>query len=388
MSTGPVERPRVVIAHDYLTQRGGAERVVLSLLEAFPGAPLITGMYEPASTYPEFADHRVVTLPIGNVGLFRRDPRLALVALPRAFSRATIEQLVGPVDAVVASSSGWAHGLRTTAPKLVYCHTPARWLYETDDYLAELPHFARGILRHGVLPHLRRWDVSAAATVDRYLANSTVVRERIRRAYGVDAGLLHPPVRIDPSAPQTPVPGLEPGFLLTVSRKRGYKNVKAICEAVERLPGERLVVVGDLPAGQGCVWSDRLSGRRGIPDDQMRWLYANAAALVAVSQEDFGLTPVEAYSFGTPGIVLRAGGYLDSSVEGVTGVFADAPTADAVVAAVQDFRRRRFDPDAIRRHADTFHEGTFQARLRSEVAELLAVQASSERLTLAGPAER
>ena len=363
-----VDPARVLIAHDYVTQRGGAERVTLSLLKAFPGAALLTSIYDPASTYPEFADHEVRTLWVDRIPAFKKDPRRAMPFLARAFSTAQ----VGDVDAVVCSSSGWAHGLRTTVPKLVYCHTPARWLYETDDYLPGVPGPVRAPART-LLPLLKRWDARAAATVTTYFANSSVVRERIRRAYDVPSTLLHPPVTLDVDAVQEPVPGVEDGYLLVVSRQRGYKHVEAICEAVEQSPGERLVFVGGLPAKPGGgTWSSRLQGVSRLTDGQMRWIYAHAAALVAVSHEDFGLTPIEAYSFGTPAVLLRAGGYLDSSIEDVTCVFVDSPSEPAIRDALRRFRAQRFDPAVLRAHGARFNEAAFQSTLRAAVEDAVA----------------
>src|SRR4051812_17900219 len=123
---------RAVIAHDYVSQRGGAERVTLALLRAFPGAPLVTSVYEPEQTFPEFQAHDIRTSSLQRIGAFRRDPRLALPLLARTWVRTVIDS----ADVVVASSSGWAHGV-TTAPgvrKIVYCHNPARWLYQTNEY--------------------------------------------------------------------------------------------------------------------------------------------------------------------------------------------------------------------------------------------------------------
>jgi len=117
----PVSGLRVAIAHDYVTQRGGAERVVLALLRTFPQAALHTTLYEPATTYPEFADHEIHTSALNSVAAFRRDHRLALPLLAPAVSRMRID-----ADVVVASSSGWAHGIPTTGRRVVYCHTPAR----------------------------------------------------------------------------------------------------------------------------------------------------------------------------------------------------------------------------------------------------------------------
>jgi glycosyltransferase involved in cell wall biosynthesis len=362
------ETPRVLVAHDYVTQRGGAERVVLSLLRAFPGASLLTSIYDPDATYPEFAEHDVRTLWVDKVPAFRRDPRRAMPFLAHAFSSGVVRD----VDVVVCSSSGWAHGLRTAAPKIVYCHTPARWLYETADYLPEVPEALRPAVK-AALPLLRRWDARAARSVHTYLANSSIVRDRIARAYGRQAALLHPPAALDPAGELEPVADLEPGYLLVVSRKRRYKHVEDICEAVEQTPSERLVVVGGLPDREdGRAWSPRLRGATGLSDAQMRWLYANAAALVAMSHEDFGLTPVEAYSFGTPAVLLRAGGYLDSSIDGRTCTFVDEPTVGAIRDAIARLRALPIDSDDLRRHADAFSEASFQAAIQRTVCAVLA----------------
>ncbi len=356
--------PRVAVVHDYLSQRGGAERVVLSMMKAFPQARLITSVYEPSSTFPEFAEYDVETTWLSRVTRLRQDPRLALPLLAPTFSSLEVRD----VDAVLCSTSGWAHAVSTTAPKLVYCHSPARWLYESDDYFAGLRQGARRAA-NGLLLPLRRWDAQAAASADRYLVNSSVVQERLQRAYGRYAPVVPPPVSLGPT-PVEPVPGLEPGFLLVVSRRRGYKQVDIVCEAMRELSDERLVVVGGLPQGMQDCAPGRTLGLTDVPDAQMRWLYANCAALVATSNEDFGLTPVEANAAGSPAIVLRRGGYLDSSVEGLTGVFVEDATRDGVVDAVRRFRALSFDCESIRRHAAQFSESRFVARLRAEVDQL------------------
>jgi glycosyltransferase involved in cell wall biosynthesis len=175
--------------------------------------------------------------------------------------------------------------------------------------------------------------------------------------------------------PGDPVPGLEPGFLLVVSRRRGYKHVRIVCDAVEAMPQERLVVVGGLPDREQ-PWDDRLIGLTDLTDAQLRWMYANCAALVATSYEDFGLTPVEAYTSGRPAIVLRRGGYLDSTLEGVTGVFVEEPTSAAVMKAVNEMRATVFDSDVIMRHSVRFSEAAFMARMQEEAQLLLPFSAS------------
>src|SRR4051794_11433172 len=242
MTVVPGPRPRVVIAHDYVTQRGGAERTVLGLLEAFPGARLVTSVYAPESTFPEFADVHVETMGLNRVAAFRRDPRLAFPFLARAWEGHEIAD----ADIVICSSSGWSHAVSTSAQKIVYCHNPARWLYQSEDYLAGASAPVRAT-RHLLARKLIEWDRRHAARAAAYVVNSNVVAGRVLTQYGRDAVVIPPPMTLDREGAQDPVPGIEPGFLLTVSRSRGYKNVQLVCEAVESLPGQRLVVIGGLP---------------------------------------------------------------------------------------------------------------------------------------------
>ena len=355
---------RVAVVHDYLTQRGGAERVALALWRAFPGARLLTSVYEAEATFRGFAEAEVETSWLQRVPAVRRDPRRALPLLPGAFAR----MLVQDVDVVVASSSGFAHGVVTTAPKVVYCHNPARWLYQPQDYLDRQGPVVRTGLRV-LRPRLTAWDQQAARSADRYLANSSVVRDRVRERYGVDAKVLPPPVTIDADGPQVASPGVEPGYFLAVGRARGYKNIEAVCQAFAAMPDLRLVVVGGLPAGD---WPANLHGVVGVSDDELRWLYAHAQALVSVAREDFGLTPVEANAFGTPALVLRAGGFLDSMVEGETGWFVEGEEPDDVVRAVRRLLAEPLDPVVVRAHAARYAPEAFAAAVRHEVDELLA----------------
>jgi glycosyltransferase involved in cell wall biosynthesis len=361
---------RVVVVHDYLTQRGGAERVVLALMQAFPAARLVTSIYNPETTYPEFADFPIDTFWLNRVPALQRDPRRALPLLARAFSSYEVKD----ADVVVCSSSGWAHGVRTDAPKIVYCHNPPRWLHQTEDYLADQGRAVRlavDLLRRP----LTRWDRKAADSAITYLANSSVVAGRIQNTYGIDADVVPPPVMIDPTGELEAVPGLEPGFLLTVSRSRGYKNTSAVAEAVDRmLPDQRLVVVGGVPDHpDGGTWGPRVVGVTDVPDAQLRWLYANCSSLVAVSHEDFGLTPLEANSFGRPALCLRAGGYLDTLVPGRNGLYVEDETPSAVADAIVRSSLTVWNEVAIRAHARRYSPDLFAAHLRSVANRVSAV---------------
>lgn len=236
---------RVAVVHDYLTQRGGAERVALSLLKTFPGSKIITSLHDQAATYPEFQDYEVVTLWPQRFSALRADPRRALPVLAKAFGSYTVTG----VDAVVCSSSGWAHGISTDAPKLVYCHNTARWLYQPDEYLrTSSPRLLRTWV--SATKPLVRWDQQAAKSAAAYFANSTAVAARVRSTYGIEAEVVPPAAELAPggAGAQQPVSGILPGYFLTVGRRRGYKNTEIVGEAFRHLPKSRLVVVGGLPA--------------------------------------------------------------------------------------------------------------------------------------------
>jgi glycosyltransferase involved in cell wall biosynthesis len=172
-----------------------------------------------------------------------------------------------------------------------------------------------------------------------------------------------------------PIPGLLPGYLLSVARPRGYKNVASVAQAVEALPGERLVSVGGLPDHPaGRRWSDRLIGLRRTSDAQLRWLYANAAALVANSREDFGLTPIEAFGFGTPVLAVEGGGYLDTCVAGRTGLWIENSSPAGVIDSIERFRAASFDPLSIKAHATRWSPQRFAHELAMVVDEVVVAR--------------
>lgn len=357
-------RPRVAIVHDYLTQRGGAERVVLSMLAAFPDAAVYTALYDLDATYPEFGRHRVLPIWTNRSRSLRSDHRRGLAAYPFAFATTRID-----ADVVVCSSSGFAHGVRTTGRKVVYCYTPARWLYDqAPGYLAGWPGPVQAGLRLAA-PALRAWDRRAAATADQYIVTSNVVRERVHDAYGIRAAVVPPPVSVDVTRSQAAVAGVQPGFVLCVSRLLSYKNVDAVVGAFDLLPNARLLVVGDGPerARLEALAGPNTTMLGQVTDGELAWLYANCAGLVAASREDFGLTPVEAGAYGKPSAVLRYGGFLDTVLEGETGLFFDEPKADSVAVAVAKMLGASWVAGRIADHFDAWSHEAFTSRLEELV---------------------
>lgn len=338
--------------------------MVLSMLKAFPGAPLYTSLYWADGTFPEFRSADLRLLPLQRMRALRRHHRLAGPMLAPAFSSLELDTAVA-----LCSSSGWAHGIQTRGRKIVYCHTPARWLYQTDRYFGRRRLLSGAFLR-AARPYLLKWDQRAAHSAHRYVTQSTAVRDRIRAIYGIEAQILPAPCLLG-TGDAVPVTGVECGFILCVSRLLPYKNLDAIVGTFRALPNARLVVAGTGPdearLRRDAPRNVRFLGR--VSDEQLRWLYANSLALIAASFEDYGLTPLEAAAHGKPTVALRWGGYLDTVVEGKTGMFFDAPTSEAIQDAVVRLAENRFSPAVIRQHAARYSEDVFIARLQAIVVE-------------------
>jgi glycosyltransferase involved in cell wall biosynthesis len=360
---------RVVIAHDYLTQKGGAERVVLSMHRAFPDAPIYTSLFSPDRTFPEFEAADVRPLAINRIPALRREHRFALPFLAPAFSSLQID-----ADVVICSSSGWAHGLRTRGRKIVYCHTPARWLYQSNRYFGSGHRIIRSLLA-AIRPLLVVWDRNAARSAHRYLTQSIAVRGRIHDLYGIEAQLVPAPFGIGGTGPARSVPGLNEGYYLCVSRLLPYKNLDQLIGAFQETPNRHLVIAGEGPE------RTQLSSRAprnvtllgSVGDEELRWLYAHCRGLIAASYEDYGLVPIEAAAFAKPTAALRWGGFLDTVKEGKTGVFFDRPVATEIAKAILRMEATVFDSECLRAHAELYSEERFITRIREVVAAEVAL---------------
>ena len=355
---------RVAIVHDYLTQRGGAERVALAMMRAFPDAEFHTSLYEPGATYPEFIGHRIHTLPINQIRPLRRHHRAALPLLAPSFSARSID-----ADIVICSSSGWAHGIRTRGRKLVYCYAVARWLYQPNAYVGSAERSGRARTAVAALAILRRpllrWDRNAARSADMYIATSRAVQKQILDAYGIEAQLLPPPVDDMSTHSSAAIGGVEPGYLLCVSRLLPYKNVDVLLEVMRKLPKDRLVVAGggpDLAKLRAAAPPNvRLLGT--VSDAELVWLYQNCRSVVAPSYEDFGLVPVEAALFGKATAALAWGGFLDTVIDGETGVLFPTPAPDDVIHAVNALDSVHISSQALRHQGARFGSNAFVAKL-------------------------
>jgi glycosyltransferase involved in cell wall biosynthesis len=367
-----VDGPRVAIAHDYLTQLGGAEKIVLSMSRAFPEAPIYTMLYDPETTYPEFAERDVRVSAANKFAPLRKHHRVGLPIYPLVAQSVFID-----ADVVLTSTSGWSHGFRTNGRKLIYCYSPARWLYLSDKYLGA----ESGLIKRSALaltrPYLKAWDRRQALAADKYYAISTLIKGRIADTYGIDAEVMFAPVAMSQTFSTEPIAEMDSSgedFYLVVSRLLPYKNVDVIVRAFAG-SDRKLVVVGKGPDDERLreMKTPNVLMLSDLTDGQMAWLYKNCRALIAASYEDYGLTPIEAGVWGRPSVALRFGGFLDTIDEGVTGMYFDEPEPRAIADALDRFEAAAFDPDKIRRHVEQFTEDVFTEKLHTAVDKLAAV---------------
>jgi glycosyltransferase involved in cell wall biosynthesis len=369
------ETLRVGLVHDYLTQFGGAERVLVALHELFPTAPIFCSIADHASLPGISATWDVRQSAIARLPGAASYHRAMIPVYPAIFRRFEVD--LRDLDIVIVDSSAWAHHVPVppTTGLLCYCHSPARFLYGDRDYLepAALPPGVRHLM-NAVFGGLRRSDRRAAERVDRFIANSRNVAARIERTYRRHATVIYPPVDLPP--PRSTVAPEE--WFLVVSRLVPHKRVDLAVRACTRY-GIPLKVVGagrserDLRAMAGPTVE--FLGR--VEDDDVADLMARCRGFILAGSEDFGISAVEAQAAGRPVIALGAGGALESVIPGETGLFFYERTAESLMTAMRQFDTIAWDPAKARANAERFSKARFQREILEEVrAVLLQKQAS------------
>jgi len=377
---------RVALAHDWLNQAGGAEFVLATLHAWFPAAPIHTTIHDPDAV-PQSRAWPVRSTWMDRLPGIHAHHQPYLPLYPLAWSTTVARAADGrPADLVLSNKSAFCHGIRAAgAVHVCYCLTPTRFVWEPDDYLTHerVPAGGRLALR-AAMPWLRRWDRAAAQRVDHFVAISSVVRDRIARHYGRESAIVHPPADVAAFARDAgPAPAGEP-YHVVLARLVPYKRIDLAVEAFNHL-GRRLVVVGD---GRDRARLERLAGptiefRGRLPVEETRRLVAHARGLVWPGVEDYGLAPVEAMAAGRPVIAQRAGGVLDTVIEGRTGIFFDGPDAVALAEAVVAADAVAWDEGFIHAHAARFGHAPFERRM-TEILERALADAGAHRHASAG----
>lgn len=363
--------PRVAIVHDWLTNPGGAEKVVLALHQAYPEAPIFTSVYAPENL-PAFHGLDVRTSFLQKWPLSRSRHQLYPLLRTTAFEAFDFSGY----DVVISSCSAEAKGIITKPETLHICYlyTPTRYYWSNyQDYLRDTGFGALAPLVKLVMPRvvsrMRQWDLAASARVDRFVTQSDYVAARITKYYRRSGTpVINPPVaigRFKPSGqPKT-------GFLV-VSRLVPYKRVDLAIRACNELGLPLTVIGGGTELGRLRSLAGptvQVVGRRS--DTEIAAAYAQASAFIFPAEEDFGLTPVEAMAAGTPVIAYGRGGATETVIDGKSGLFFAEQTVGSLKEALQRFNAEDFDSAAIRRHAETYDEVVFIKRMKEFVADSL-----------------
>jgi glycosyltransferase involved in cell wall biosynthesis len=364
---------RVALVHDYLTQYGGAERVLETLHGMFPGAAVFSSVVDPGALPEAFAAWDVRETRLARVPKARQIHRGLFPLYPRVF-RDLREELAG-FPLVIADSSAWAHhaGVSDETSLICYCHSPARFLYGDSTYLgpAALPAGVRQVAGV-VFAGLRRADRRAAARVDRYVANSRNVAARIERAYGRRVTVVYPPIDVERFAGDN---GEPEEWFAVVSRLVPHKRVDLAVEAATRY-GFALKVIGEGRA------EEKLRRRAGPTveflgqrdDGDVADLLLRCRALLLPGREDFGMTAVEAQAAGRPVIAYAGGGALESILPGETGVLFSEQTVESLMDAIDRFERGRWEPLVGRANARRFGIDRFRAEMLEEISAGVAAR--------------
>jgi len=359
---------KVALVHDFLTQVGGAERVLEVFHDLFPHAPIYTLVYDPVETggIYEGEDWDIRTSFIQRLpgGMSRYKYYLNL--MPAAIERLDLSKY----DLVLSDSSAFAKGVVTNPGTLhiCYCHSPTRYLWnDTHSYTEELrqPSVIKQLLPV-LLKNLRAWDQLAANRVDTFIANSKTVQTRIKKYYKRESEIIYPPVDI---ADLTPVPRDDIGdYYLIVSRLRPYKRVDLAIEAFNSL-GLPLKVVGTGEELENlrAMSRDNIEFLGPVSDEERNKLLSRCRAFIHPQEEDFGIAALEAMAAGRPVIAYGRGGARETIVDGVTGVLFDDQTPWSLVDIVRNFDPMKFDPQVIRAHAEAFATPLFSNRIRDFV---------------------
>jgi glycosyltransferase involved in cell wall biosynthesis len=369
---------RVAIVHHWLISFAGGERVVDSIASIFPTADIFTLFLDKEKLSPALHKHHITTSFLDKIPGARRSHRHLLPLYPLAVE---MLNLTG-YDLVITSDSGPMKGIITdpNAKHICYCHSPMRYLWDGHSaYLRTMRPLTQ--LLFGLASHyVRSWDYFAAQRVDHFVANSHYVAGRIRKYYRRDSTIIHPPINTSESF----LVGKHEDYYLAVGRLVPYKRTDILIDACGKL-GRKLVVVGSGPE------MNRLKKKSPknvdflgeVDECQLRNLYAQCRALLFAADEDFGMVPLEAQSYGRPVIAFGKGGSLETVIgtyspirkqkvcvdSAITGVFFKEQTADSLAEAILCFEssEEMFVPQHIQRHARKFDTAIFLDRMRNYI---------------------
>ncbi|HEX5702332.1 MAG TPA: glycosyltransferase [Pyrinomonadaceae bacterium] len=368
---------RIALVHDYFVQMGGAERVAEAMHESFPSAPMYTTVALPQNLPHRLRLADIRTSPLQHLPAIERRFRHYFMLYPFAVEGFDLSQY----DLIFSSSSGYAKGVRRrrNAIHVCYCHTPMRWVWRYDDYVARerFGKLSRGLLPLMLWP-LKKWDLRASQQPNYYIANSRLVADRIKKIYGREAHVIPPPIDVNRFHMSNEIDD----YYLVLSRLMPYKRIDLAIEACKRM-NRRLIVIGDGPDRNRLekLADDRIEFLGRQPDKIVNYYAARCRALLFPGEEDFGMAPLEANAAGRPVIAYRAGGAVETVEEDVTGVFFDQANSVSLAEAIEKFEGLRFDQYTLRRHAEKFDRTVFSFRVLQFLGSVAPSSCSPELIT-------
>lgn len=356
---------KIAIVHDYLNQFGGAERVISVLNEIYPEAPIYTSIYDENMMPDNFKRMEIHASFMQKLPFVFPLFKAFFFLYPLAFESFNLSDY----EVILSSSSAFAKGIKKTDEQLhlCYCYTPMRFVWRYEDYVKreEIPDWLKSILPLFLEP-IKKWDLKNNQGIDAFIAISGTVAERIKRIYGRKSVIIYPPLDGSYFKPSN----VDQDYYLVVSRLNHYKRVDIVVEAFNELDLP-LKIIGDGPARKSLEKMARSNieflGRR--RDEEAARYLAECRALIFPGEEDFGIVPLEAMSCGRPVIAYRAGGVLDTMIDGETGIFFSPQTPQALAQAVKRFKFEVFDKKKIREHALKFDKEVFKQKIKDFVKE-------------------
>ena len=361
--------PRVALVHDWLTGMRGGEKVLVQLARIFPAAPIYTLFHFPGTVSAELERHPIHTSFLQNLPGARRHYRTYLPLFPAAVEDFDLSAF----DLVISSSHCVAKGV-IPAPDAVhvcYCHSPMRYAWDQEHVYFPRRRGPAARVRGQILSWLRVWDAAAAHRVDRFVANSRFVAQRIHTYYGREAEVVHPPVDTDFFSPAE---GPKGDHCLVVAALAPYKCIEQAIDACRRL-GRPLWIVGDGPERERlerlAVDGVRLLGR--VDEEELRQLYRTAACFIQPGVEDFGMAVVEALACGCPVVAQGRGGVLDILRDGREGVLYRFDDQGVNLAdAIDKCTEMGFNQLDLAARAEQFSNRRFEAEIRSFLASIVS----------------
>ncbi|AOO81310.1 glycosyltransferase [Bosea vaviloviae] len=359
---------KVAIVHYWLVGMRGGEKVIEALCRMYPDADVFTHVYVPDAVSAEIRRHKVTTSFIGRLPRAAKLYQRYLPLMPLA-----LEQLdLRGYDLIISSESGPAKGIVPPpgAMHICYCHSPMRYIWnmfhEYRNRSGPITRFVMPVLAH----YIRNWDSVSANRVDHFVANSETVAARLHRYYRRASTVIHPPVDVD--AFEVLPNGFIEDYCLMVGELVGYKRPELAVEAFNRT-GRRLVVIGggEMLAELRRIAKPNVTVLGPQPFSVLRYHYSRCRALIFPGEEDFGIVPVEAMASGRPVIAFRRGGATETVIDGMSGVFFDEQSVDALIDAEERARAITWQPREIAAYARNFSTAVFEKQMGLHINQLL-----------------